>query len=125
MNSDSIIETYQESEHAQSVVQHEFDHFQAQKNDISELSKKGYQYLKENRSAEAIELFKQILIMDENNNYALVGIGDAIRKQGSFRSAVQYYQRCLTYHPSNNYALFGLADCYKAMNQYHMAIEIW
>ncbi|MDR1373709.1 MAG: tetratricopeptide repeat protein [Treponema sp.] len=93
--------------------------------EISELSKRGYQILKENRIGEAIEYFNRILMVDEFNNYALVGMGDATRKRGSFREAVEFYQRCLNHHPGNNYALFGLADCYKALNQYHKAIEIW
>jgi len=92
---------------------------------ITEISKTGYQYLKENRVADAIDCFSKILLLDENNNYALVGMGDATRKMGSVREAVKYYQRCLAHHPGNNYALFGLADCYKAMNQYQKAIEIW
>jgi len=94
-------------------------------NDISDLSKRGYQFLKENRTNDAILCFSRILETDENNNYALVGMGDATRKQGNFRNAVLYYQRCLAHHPGNNYALFGLADCYKALNQFHTAIEIW
>jgi len=92
---------------------------------ITDISKTGYQLLKDNKISEAIDCFSKILLLDENNNYALVGLGDASRKTGSFREAVKYYQRCLVYHPGNNYALFGLADCYKAMNQYHKAIEIW
>jgi tetratricopeptide (TPR) repeat protein len=92
---------------------------------IPEISKVGYQLLKENRINDAIDCFSKILMMDENNNYALVGMGDATRKQGLIREAVKYYQRCLIHHPGNNYALFGLADCYKAMNQYQKAIEIW
>ena len=93
--------------------------------DISDLSKRGYQFLKENRTADAIACFSKILELDENNNYALVGMGDAYRKQGGFRNAIFYYQRCLSHHPGNNYALFGLADCYKALNKFHTAIEIW
>ena len=93
--------------------------------EIAELSKKGYQFLKENRVAEAEKNFKKILENDPENNYALVGLGDAARKRGSHRDAVDYYKKCLVYHPGNNYALFGLADCYKALNQYQKAIEIW
>ncbi|MCL2185074.1 MAG: tetratricopeptide repeat protein [Treponema sp.] len=92
---------------------------------ISEISKSGYHLLKENKIDDAIDCFSKILLLDENNNYALVGMGDASRKTGSMREAVKYYQRCLEHHPGNNYALFGLADCYKAMNQYQKAIEIW
>jgi len=92
---------------------------------ISEWSKRGYQFLRENRADEASEYFKRILEVDNCNNYALVGMGDTARKQGSCKEAVEYYTRCLKYHPGNNYALFGLADCYKTLNQYHKAIEIW
>jgi tetratricopeptide (TPR) repeat protein len=93
--------------------------------EIADLSKKGYQYLKENRVTEAEKNFRTILEHDQENNYALVGLGDAARKRGAYRDAVDHYKKCLIYHPGNNYALFGLADCYKALNQYQKAIEIW
>ena len=96
-----------------------------QEEKITEISKTGYHLLKENKISEAIDCFTKILMMDENNNYALVGMGDATRKTGAIREAVKYYERCLEHHPGNNYALFGLADCYKAMNQYQKAIGIW
>ncbi|MDC7235786.1 MAG: tetratricopeptide repeat protein [Spirochaetales bacterium] len=94
-------------------------------NEISELSKRGYQLLKENLTARARESFDKILSLDPKNNYALVGMGDCFRKERKFKDSVVYYQRCLDTHPGNNYALFGLADCYKAMNQYNRAIDIW
>jgi tetratricopeptide (TPR) repeat protein len=92
---------------------------------ITEISKTGYQLLKDNKIDDSIECFYKILKLDENNNYALVGLGDAARKQGLINDAIKYYKRCLTHHPGNNYALFGLADCYKSMNQFQNAIEIW
>ncbi len=93
--------------------------------EIAELSKKGYQFLKENRVGDAERNFKKILENDPENNYALVGLGDAARNRAAHRDAVDFYKKCLIYHPGNNYALFGLADCYKALNQYQKAIEIW
>ncbi|MDR0670507.1 MAG: tetratricopeptide repeat protein [Treponema sp.] len=93
--------------------------------EISDLSRQGYQLLKGNKIAEAVDCFNRILEVDNDNNYALVGMGDAARKRGGFLEAAGYYQRCLDHHPGNNYALFGLADCYKALNQFHKAIEIW
>ncbi|MDR1859001.1 MAG: tetratricopeptide repeat protein [Treponema sp.] len=98
---------------------------QAASFDISDVSKNGYKMLRDNKISEAIDCFSSILQVDGNNNYALVGMGDAIRKRGLCREAAVFYQRCLECHPGNNYALFGLADCYKALNQYHKAIEIW
>ncbi|MDR2481094.1 MAG: tetratricopeptide repeat protein [Spirochaetaceae bacterium] len=93
--------------------------------ELAALSKKGYQLLKENKNADAKNYFSKILEVDHGNNYALVGLGDALRKLGSFHEAIEFYQRCLDYHPHNNYALFGLADCYKTLNQYNKAIEVW
>jgi len=104
---------------------HNIEMIEAQAINISEISKKGYQLLKENRIDDAEDCFKKILLLDDNNNYALVGLGDAARKKGAIREAVEFYQRCLAHYPGNNYALFGLADCYKVMNQYHKAINIW
>ncbi len=95
------------------------------RNEIAELSKEGYFLLKEDNISGAVDAFKKILALDDNNNYALVGLGDSARKQRNFSLAADYYNRCLNYHPANNYALFGLADCYKAMRQYHKAIDIW
>lgn len=92
---------------------------------ISELSKKGYNYLKEGVLEEAEDAFKKLLHIDADNNYALVGLGDVARKRGDLKEAVQYYQECLGLYPSNNYALFGLADCYKALGQFNRALEIW
>lgn len=92
---------------------------------IAQLSQQGYQFLRGNRLADAEARFKEILVYDESNNYALVGLGDAARKRGDCPKAVEYYKRCLESYPENNYALFGLADCYKSMHRYHEAIEVW
>lgn len=93
--------------------------------EISELSKQAYSLLKSDNIIEAINIFNKILELDPKNNYALVGLGDAERKNSNFNTALSFYSKCLEYHPSNNYALFGLADCYKSMKQFNKAIEIW
>ncbi len=51
------------------------------KREISELSKSGYQLLKENNIADAEVTFRKILEKDPENNYAFVGLGDATRKK--------------------------------------------
>ncbi len=56
---------------------------------IAELSKRGYQLLKENNFEGAKESFQSILIQDENNNYALVGLGDTMRKENDIQQAVR------------------------------------
>ena len=64
---------------------------------IAELSKKGYQFLKENNFEGAKEAFQSILIQDENNNYALVGLGDTMRKENNIQQAVIYYNKYILY----------------------------
>lgn len=92
---------------------------------ISQLSRQGYAFMKQDLHAEALICFRQILDVEPDNNYALVGIGDVYRKKRRFKEAAQYYQRCLDAHTDNNYALFGLADCYRSLKQFHRAIEVW
>ena len=93
--------------------------------ELTKLSREGYLFLKANEINRAEAEFKKMLALDENNNYALVGLGDAARKRNKCKEAAEYYSECLRHHPGNNYALFGLADCYKNMNLYAKAIEIW
>ena len=92
---------------------------------LSDLSQRGYQLLKEGFVDQAIDQFAEILTYDPDNNYALVGLGDAERKRRHFHDAIKHYERCLSVYPQNNYALFGLADCYKSIRMYNRAIEVW
>ena len=93
--------------------------------DVAALSQKGYQLLRENRIDEAEACFREVLDTDQENSYALVGLGDAARKRADYGAAVEYYERCLAGDGENTYALFGLADSRKALKQYTKAIEIW
>jgi tetratricopeptide (TPR) repeat protein len=76
--------------------------------EVAELSKKGYQALKDNRLADAEYAFTDLLQLAPENNYALVGLGDVFRKKRAFRRAITYYEDCLKLYPGNNYALFRL-----------------
>lgn len=93
--------------------------------DIASISQHGYQLLRENRPGEAVVEFERVLERDPGNCYALVGIGDAARKQGDYSVAIDHYQECLTHDADNTYALFGLADSFKALKQYGKAIDAW
>ena len=70
-----------------------------QSDEISALSKKGYQLLKENKIKEAKDEFTKILDIENNNNYALVGLGDSERKLNHYHDAIDYYSKCLSFHP--------------------------
>jgi len=92
---------------------------------LSLLSKKGYTALRDGLFDEAGDSFTELLALDARNNYALVGLGDLLRKRGDYERAAGYYQDCLRVSPGNNYALFGLADSYKALGFFQKALEIW
>lgn len=93
--------------------------------EISELSKRAYQLLRESNTKQASDLFRRILTTEPENNYALVGIGDTLRKEQRYDEAIIQYESCLSFHPGNNYALFGLADCHRALGHFNKAIDAW
>ncbi len=92
---------------------------------LAELSQKGYQLMRQGFVQDAQTYFQKILEIDPTNNYALVGLGDALRKRRQFSTAAYNYSICLNHHPRNNYALFGLADSYAAMHKFREAAEVW
>lgn len=92
---------------------------------VNSLSQKAYQALKKDDLSRADRIFNEILKIDPNNSYALVGLGDCERKRQNYKKAMDYYKTCLSKQPGNNYALFGLADCYKFLGQYNQSIKIW
>ncbi len=114
-----------EQQHDESTESLDQETFDEQQQHLAELSKNGYQYLKENLIDQAITCFNEILSVEPENNYALVGMGDCLRRQKQCSDAVTYYQACLDKYPDNNYALFGLADCYRTMRHYNKAIAVW
>ncbi|MGL4986974.1 MAG: tetratricopeptide repeat protein [Treponemataceae bacterium] len=103
----------------------DFSELDEKTKELSNLSKEAYQLLKDNQIDQAIENFNKILELDINNNYALVGLGDAERRRNNIAKAMEYYNTCITFYPNNNYALFGLADCYKINREYQKSIDIW
>jgi len=93
--------------------------------ELAVLSKKAYEYLKENVLSEAQLAFEEILQKDPTNNYALVGMGDVEKKKKDYKRALEYYQRCLELHPNNSYAIFGMADVYKSLGLFQRSLQIW
>ena len=80
----------------------------------AELSKAGYQLLKNGDFAAARAKFESILEFDAANSYALVGIGESERRQGNFEAAIDAYEECLRHHDGNRYALVGMAAVFAA-----------
>ncbi|MEM9424019.1 MAG: tetratricopeptide repeat protein [Spirochaetota bacterium] len=92
---------------------------------VTKLSKIGYQHIKAGKYKEAETNFREILSHDESNNYAMVGLGDTLRRQHRDKEAIEFYRNCLELYPENNYALFGIAESYRALKYYQKAIEAW
>jgi len=88
---------------------------------ITDISKTGYLSLKENKINDAIDCFSKILKLDENNNYALVDIGDAYRNMNSFDKAKEFYEKALNIE-FDIYAVFGIAMILKAREKYDEAV---
>lgn len=95
------------------------------RSNVADLSKRGYKALRSDKLEDAEQCFREVLALEADNTYALVGLGDVARKRGDHRAAIGFYKQCLQHHDTNNYALFGLADSYKALKEYRQAIEIW
>ncbi len=121
MNQDILAESNDQS----SVENTEYDQQDSEQKKLAEISRMGYRYLKKGELTAAINSFMEILDIEPNNHYALVGIGDACRKKLRFDEAINYYEHCLQFHPHNNYALFGLADAYRQQHQFSRAIDVW
>ncbi|UCB46269.1 MAG: tetratricopeptide repeat protein [Spirochaetota bacterium] len=92
---------------------------------IPELSKQGYNLLKERRYREAESRFQKILQFDKKNIYALVGLGDVYKGEKNFKQAEDYYQEALKVDPVNKFALIGLADTYRGLKNFKDAIKTW
>lgn len=92
---------------------------------IAEASKLGYRLLRNHDLAGAEQQFRTILEEEPDNHYALVGLGDALRRQRRLPEAISAYRRCIHAHPDNNYAIFGLAESYSAAGQYRRATRVW
>ncbi len=74
---------------------------------------------------EAEEKFAQILKIDPDDVFALVGIGDLKRKRKQFEEAVDYYNNALKIEEKNKYALLGLGDAYRGLRELDKGLKVW
>jgi len=80
------------------------------KDELVDLGRLAHRLTREGKYREAEEKFGQLLEMDRNQVFALVGLGDLKRKKKRFKDAVSYYQRALEIEKNNKFALLGLGD---------------
>ena len=91
---------------------------------IISLSKQAHKLNKEGHYKAAEDIFKRALILDDNNVYILVGLGDLNRKIKRFSAAVPFYKKALDIEPANKFALTGLGDAYRGMQNIGTALKV-
>ena len=92
---------------------------------IVTLSKIGYRHIHDNQLIRAQECFSEILAIERDNSYALVGMGDVLRKQRKFKNATYFYQICLRSDPENGFAIFGVAESLQSLGYFREAVDYW
>ena len=95
------------------------------KRNVVSLGKIAHKLKREGRIREAEETYIQMLCIDSNSVYALVGLGDLKRGVRRFEEASDYYKRCLEIEKNNWYALAGLGDTYRGLRDLDKALEAW
>ena len=89
------------------------------------LSKAGFGALAAGRLEEAGRWFRELLLADSSNSYALVGLAETARAKGDLRSALGAYEQCVGFHPDNPRALGGLFECLRELEELPRAVEVW
>jgi tetratricopeptide (TPR) repeat protein len=95
------------------------------KRNVIALSKEGYKALEQNLPDVAEENFGQILAVDPENSYALVGLGETSRKIGDFTEAFRRFERCLEIYPDNLFAVKGAAESAWEMEDFDLSLMYW
>ena len=92
---------------------------------VVSLGKIAHKLKREGKLREAEEIYMQILRIDSDSVYALVGLGDLKRRARRFEDAVEYYKRCFEIEKNNWYALAGLGDAYRGLGDLDKALRAW
>ncbi len=95
------------------------------KRNVVSLGKIAHKLKREGKLREAEEIYIQILRIDSDSVYALVGLGDLKRRARRFEDAVEYYERCFEVEKNNWYALAGLGDAYRGLGDLDKALKAW
>lgn len=90
-----------------------------------ELSKRGNDLLRKKRYPEAEKTFLEVLELDDENPYVLVGLGDLYRETNRFEDAISSYEKVLESDSVNVFALRGIGDAYRGIRQLDPAINYW
>jgi len=91
--------------------------------DRNDLQLDGDVLMKLGRTEDAIAAYKQILVVDTANRYALTSLGYASRAAGRDQDAERYFQRLTEADPSLFISYLALGDLYTARHEFEKAQE--
>jgi len=91
--------------------------------DRNDLQLDGDVLMKLGRTEDAIAAYKQILVVDTANRYALTSLGYASRAAGRDQDAERYFQRLTEADPSLFISYLALGDLYTARREFEKAQE--
>jgi|GEM_PF-749644 len=84
----------------------------------------GYMYLREKRGVRKAEReFKNILLAEGNNSYALSGLADIFMKQKKIKAAKKLFKKAYTANGKNRAALLGLGQSEILSKNYNKALQ--
>ena len=85
-------------------------------NQIKNLAKEAYRLIGIRKYRDAGEKLDELLKLDPENTYGLVGMGDVLFKTRKYEEAIYYYKLCLEKDPANKFSLMGLMNSYREIN---------
>lgn len=88
------------------------------------LVKEGRDFFRKKRYAEAKGKFSEALLLEGDNAYALVGMGDACLRLKQFEESAGYYEQVLHADENNTFALLGLGDAHRGLGELEKSIVV-
>ncbi len=85
----------------------------------------GMQYYQEGSYEQAIDAFKMVLQMDENNDKAFFNLGKIYAMQGQPDLALSYYEDAVRLNPNDSASLLGIGMYYYNLGDFNNALSYY
>ena len=73
----------------------------------------------------AEKIYKEILILDKNDFYALIFLGCLKRKKGFFSEGISLIERALKINPNSSIAYYNLGNVFRDLSDWEKAINAY
>lgn len=91
---------------------------------IKNIAKEAYKLIDLKKYDDAKKKFVELLGMDPENTYGLVGMGDLLYRTKNYEESIKYYKSCLKTDTANKFSIMGLMNCYRDLKMLNMVIHI-